>query len=175
MRRDTAYRWRGARGQCQTPDSLFVVPGGHETPLADDVLTDHLWGSWSDQCRRAGALLVVAAPADLHFVGKAIDQLDGMVMIGDAAAPTTQAPLIGRVPSSRRRTAVEGTPRTITPAEVEAVRVATPVPVRRSLLAVGIAVLVVGGAFIAPVGERPDFPAHTTVRDCGDCADRSAG
>ncbi|HEX6314589.1 MAG TPA: SPOR domain-containing protein [Gemmatimonadaceae bacterium] len=84
-------------------DSLFVVPGGTESPLADDVLTDQLWGSWSDQCRRAGALLVVAAPADLPAVGKTIDQLDGLVMIGDAAAPPTQAPLIGRVPGSRRR------------------------------------------------------------------------
>ena len=149
-----AARYGVSLARCARPvpnaDSLFVVPGGHETPLADDVVSDHLWGSWSDQCRRAGALLVVAAPADLHFVGRAIDQLDGMVMIGDAAAPTTQTPLIGRVPSSRRRTVVEGTPRTITPAEAEAVRVATPAPVRRSLVAVGIAVLVVGGAFIAP-------------------------
>ena len=87
----------------QVPDarSLFVVPGGTESPLADDVLSDHLWGSWSDQCRRAGALLVVAAPADLPSVGKAIDQLDGFVMIGDAAAPTTSAPVIGRVQGSR--------------------------------------------------------------------------
>jgi hypothetical protein len=92
-------------------DSLFVVPGGTESPLADDVLTDQLWGSWSDQCRRAGALLVVAAPADLPAVGKTIDQLDGLVMIGDATAPATQAPLIGRLPESRRSTTpVEATP-----------------------------------------------------------------
>ena len=148
-----AARYGVSLARCARPvpnaDSLFVVPGGHETPLADDVLSDHLWGSWSDQCRRAGALLVVAAPADLHFVGKAIDQLDGMVMIGDAAAPATQAPLIGRVPSSRRRAVVDGTPRSITPAEAEAVRVATPVPVRRGIIALGIALLVVGGAVTA--------------------------
>ena len=149
-----AARYGVSLARCARPvpnaDSLFVVPGGHETPLADDVVSDHMWGSWSDQCRRAGALLVVAAPADLHFVGRAIDQLDGMVMIGDAAAPITQTPLIGRVPSSRRRAVVDGTPRSITPAEAEAVREATPVPVRRVVLAVGIAILVVGGAFIAP-------------------------
>ena len=110
-------------------DGLFTVPGGAESPQADDVLSDHLWGSWSEQCRRAGALLVVAAPADLHDVGKAIDQLDGLVMIGDAAVPTTHAPVTGRVPASRHRTVVDlPPPRSITPAEKEVVRVATPSP-----------------------------------------------
>ena len=117
-------------------DSLFVVPGGLESPLADDVLTDHLWGSWTDQCRRAGALLVVAAPADLPAVGKAIDQLDGLVMIGDAAVPVTQAPLIGRVPSSRRNALADVVPgaRAITPAEVRAVRETAPSVAKRLVL-----------------------------------------
>ena len=115
-------------------DGLFTVPGGAESPQADDVLSDHLWGSWSEQCRRAGALLVVAAPADLHDVGKAIDQLDGLVMIGDAAVPTTHAPVIGRVPASRHRTVVDlPPPRSITPAEKEVVRVATPSTLKRAL------------------------------------------
>lgn len=130
-------------------DSLFVIPGGAESPLADDVLSDHLWGSWSDQCRRAGALLVVAAPADLPAVGKALDQLDGMVMIGDAVAPMTHTEIIGRVPASRRRAVVESPGvRHITPQELEAVRLATP---RRSKLvmqataAVVVASLLGGG------------------------------
>jgi hypothetical protein len=107
-------------------DSLFVVSGGTESPQADDVLADHMWGSWSDQCRRAGALLVVAAPADLHDVGKAIDQLDGLVMIGDAAVPTTHAPVIGRVPTSRRAVLADEPPRAITTAEKAAVDVRDP-------------------------------------------------
>lgn len=128
-------------------DSLFVIPGGAETPLANDVLSDHLWGSWSDQCRRAGALLVVAAPADLPDVSMAIDQLDGMVMIGDAVAPRTQAPLIGRVPGTRRRTIADAsTPRRITPAEIEAVRKVTPARSRKLMMAGGIAALAVGAA-----------------------------
>ena len=127
-------------------DSLFVVSGGAETPQADDVMADHMWGSWSDQCRRAGALLVVAAPADLHDVGKAIDQLDGLVMIGDAAVPTTHAPLIGRVPSSRRRPAADSPEvRGITPAEAETVRVASPSRSRRVLLGAVIALALAGG------------------------------
>jgi hypothetical protein len=130
-------------------DGLFVIPGGAESPLADDVLSDHLWGSWSDQCRRAGALLVVAAPADLPAVGKALDQLDGMVMIGDAVAPTTQAPLIGRVPASRRRAIVDSPVRRITPAELEAVRVATP---RRMTRVMQVAAAVVVGAGVLAGG-----------------------
>lgn len=115
-------------------DGLFTIPGGAESPQADDVLSDHLWGSWSEQCRRAGALLVVAAPADLPAVGKAIDQLDGLVMIGDAAVPTTHAPVIGRVPTRRRRAVVDVPPRSMTPEEKEAVRIATPNTSRRVLM-----------------------------------------
>jgi hypothetical protein len=136
--------------QVPKSDSLFVVSGGVESAQADDVLSDHLWGSWSDQCRRAGALLVVAAPADLHDVGKAIDQLDGLVMIGDGALPSTHAPVIGRVPATRRVPVADAPPpRSITPAEKEAVEQVAP---RRmdgflmgALIALGITGLVAGG------------------------------
>jgi len=130
-------------------DSLFVISGGAESPFADDVLSDHLWGSWSDQCRRSGALLVVAAPADLPSVGKAIDQLDGLVMIGDAAVPTTHTPVIGRVPASRRGTAVDAPPRSITPAEKETVRVATPNARKRVLMGTAAALGVAGLVAVA--------------------------
>lgn len=129
-------------------DSLFVVTGGAESAQADDVMSDHLWSSWSDQCRRSGALLVVAAPADLHDVGKAIDQLDGLVMIGDAAVPTTHAPVIGRVPTPRRVPLADAPPRSITNDEKEAIERITPRPVNRVLMgaviAVGIAASVAG-------------------------------
>lgn len=116
-----------ARVARQVPDadSLFVVPGGLESPLADDVLSDHMWGSWSEQCRRAGALLVVAAPADLPAVAHAIDQLEGVVLVGDATAPRTQAPLIGRVHSPRRGPVDVAAPRRITPEEIAVARLAT--------------------------------------------------
>lgn len=146
-----AARYGVSLARCARPvpnaDSLFVVPGGVESPLAEDVLSDHLWGSWSDQCRKAGALLVVAAPADLPAVGKALDQLDGMVMIGDAAAPATQAPLIGRVPSSRRNALADVAvgARAITPAEVEAVRETAPSVAKRLMLVAGITLVVAAG------------------------------
>lgn len=131
-------------------DSLFVVPGGAESPLADDVLADRLWGSWSEQCRRAGALLVVAAPADLPAVNKAIDQLDGVVMVGDAPPPATEAPLLGRVPTPRRRTPadVSRAPRRVSPVEIEKVRRSSRSPRRRAalLLTGGVVLLLAAGA-----------------------------
>jgi hypothetical protein len=126
-------------------DGLFVVPGGVESPLADDVLTDQMWASWSEQCRRAGALLVVAAPADLPQVGKTIDQLDGLVMIGDAAVPGTLAPVIGRVPASRRHTVADVAPaRAINDEELKAVREKPDLMKRIRLVAI-IAFVVVAG------------------------------
>lgn len=129
-------------------DSLFVVPGGAESPLADDVLSDRLWGSWSEQCRRAGALLVVAAPADLPAVAMAIDQLDGVVMVGDAVVPLTEAPFIGRVaaPSVRQPVDLPAAPRRISPAQMTAVRRSAARPWRRVVAALGVAVLVLGAA-----------------------------
>ena len=149
-------------------DSLFVVPGGAESPQADDVLSDHLWGSWSDQCRRAGALLVVAAPADLHDVGKALDQLDGLVMIGDAVAPATHTPLIGRVPSSRRRAVVDAPGvRHITPAELEAVRIATPRRFRRVMQVATVVLAIAGGVAAAYYASSSIWQSTATAPVAG--------
>jgi hypothetical protein len=128
--------------QVPNADGLFVVPGGTESPQADDVLSDHLWSSWSDQCRRSGALLVVAAPADLRAVEKAIDQLDGVVMVGNAAPPAIHVPVLGRVRPPARAPRADA----ILPVAPPAAPVATPVtteeepdagmsPVKRALLA----------------------------------------
>jgi len=169
--------------QVPNSDGLFVVPGGTETPLADDVLADHLWGSWSDQCRRAGALLVVAAPADLPSVGKAIDQLDGLVMIGDGVAPITHVPLIGRVPSGRRSMAASRgsvaasagsaaaeipQPRPLTSAERDAVRVAT--PSRHHPLVLGFAITIVVSGLVGSawwINELINRPATSAASAAG--------
>lgn len=131
-------------------DSLYVIPGGAESPLADDVLRDGMWTSWTEQCRRAGALLVVAGPADLPAMGRAVDQLDGLLMIGDATPPPSHVPLLGRIPTARRRTPMEvaAAPRRISPEEIAAVRQATPRWNRRVLAgaALGILALGLGGA-----------------------------
>ena len=130
----------------ESHSGLFVVPGGAESALADDVLSNPLWGSWSDQCRRAGALLVVAAPADLPAVEKAIDQLDGLFMIGDAAVPSTHVPLIGRVPGTRRIPAADTPPATVIPPVEEAVVEVTPKRVNRVLQVAAVAAALAGVA-----------------------------
>jgi hypothetical protein len=130
-------------------DSLFVVPGGTESPFADDVLSNRIWGSWSDQCRRAGALLVVAAPADLQDVEKAIDQLDGLFMIGDAAAPSTHVPLIGRVSGTLPVPTVETPPEVVLPAAEPAAVEVTPITPKRVNRAMQVAVAAVALAGVA--------------------------
>jgi cell division septation protein DedD len=158
-----------ARVARPVPDvnSLFVVPGGTETPLADDVLSDHLWGSWSDQCRRSGALLVVAAPADLPAVGKAIDQLDGLVMIGDAAVPDTHVPVIGRVGVSRRVIREEAAADADAPVETGPVDAAAPASARRLLLwtvaALGAAALLGGVWWANGRMQRSSVPTGNPV------------
>jgi len=127
-------------------ETLFVVPGGLESPLADDVLSDHMWGSWSDQCRRAGALLVVAAPADLPSVGMTLDQLDGVVMVGDTRPPQVQVPLIGRVPAPRGRPVDLSQPRRISHEEIAAVRQSTASPRWRYFAAIAGGAAVVAAA-----------------------------
>jgi hypothetical protein len=103
-------------------DSLYLVAGGAESALVDDVLGDRIWGSWTDQCRKAGALLVVAGPADLPMVERAVDQLEGFVMVGDATVPPTHAPLLGRIVAPRRRGhALTTKPRRITDEEIAVV------------------------------------------------------
>jgi hypothetical protein len=145
-------------------DGLFVVPGGLESPLADDVLSDHMWASWSEQCRRAGALLVVAAPADLPAITKAVDQLDGVVMIGDAPPPATQAALIGRVPARRVRLADVPEPRRLVPQQLEVVRQSTSQRTALLVLASVAGALFIGAGVWYALGTGPLGTSPPSVR-----------
>jgi hypothetical protein len=82
--------------------NLFLVPGGVETPLRDDVLTDRLWATWVQQFRDADALMLAAAPSDHGAIGTLLDRFDGVVVVGDAPPPPTRSPLLGRIRSDRR-------------------------------------------------------------------------
>lgn len=131
--------------QVPNADSLFVVPGGTESPLADDVLSDHLWSSWSDQCRRSGALLVVAAPADQPAVEKAIDQLEGVVVVGNADPAAIHVPVLGRVrapiraPRADAIIPVETPPEPVpVPAQTEEEPTGGLSPAMRALIALGM-------------------------------------
>lgn len=90
-----------ARPLANTP-GLQVVPGGAESPLAIDVLDDHRWSSWAEQARRNHALMLVAAPSEAVLLTPLLDQLDGVLMVGGAAAPPTRATFLGRIRPVRR-------------------------------------------------------------------------
>lgn len=152
-------------------DSLFLVHGGAESPLADDVLGDRLWGSWTEQCRKAGALLVVAGPADLPSMERAVDQLEGIVMVGDAMPPHSRAPLLGRIAAHRRRGVAPGTtPRRISHEEVAVVEQSR--RGRRGWLVAGLtlgigAIAVAGWGYLTgrlgPEASRSFFPPRSSI------------
>lgn len=77
--------------------NLFVVTGGVESPLHADVLSHRRWDQWIGQFRDAGALMLVAAPADHQAITPLLDRLDGVIVVGETLTPLTRAPLLGRV------------------------------------------------------------------------------
>jgi hypothetical protein len=77
--------------------NLFTVAGGAETPLAEDILTSTGWRSLSDQVHRAGALLVLAAPARQPELEHAARQLDGVLLVDEARSPGQGIRVLGDV------------------------------------------------------------------------------
>lgn len=87
---------RAARPRPESPN-LFVVPGGAESPLTEGILTDRWWSVLVGQVRRAEALLLVAAPSMVPGIREMTAQLDGTVLVGDAAPPTPFLPVLAEV------------------------------------------------------------------------------
>lgn len=92
---------------------VSVVPGGSESPLHLDVLSDRAWERWIESCRRSGTLCVIAAPADRDDVGVLLDRLDGLVVVGDAI-PFSRAPVLRRIRVTRPERARRRSPVTTT-------------------------------------------------------------
>jgi SPOR domain len=87
---------RAARAHRDTPN-LFLVPGGAESPLSDEVLTHRWWAVTVEQIRRANALLLVAAPAMVPAIGAMVRHMDGMLLVGEALAPAAGFPVLAEV------------------------------------------------------------------------------
>lgn len=77
---------RAAQPSTDSPN-LFLLSGGAESPLASDVLSSTRWRSLAEQIHRADALLLIAAPASVPALDLLLTQLDGALVVGDAAAP----------------------------------------------------------------------------------------
>ena len=75
-----------AQSSVDSPN-LYHLTGGAESPLAADVLGSRRWGSLNDQLHQAGGLLVLAAPSQVPDLAAFLAQLDGVVLVGEVAAP----------------------------------------------------------------------------------------
>lgn len=83
----------------QLPESpnLFVISGGMESPLAEDVLTSLRWRSLSDIVHKAGGLLLMVMPAHLPHEASFLSQLDGAMVVGEGTQLPTGVRLLGEV------------------------------------------------------------------------------
>lgn len=77
---------RAARQSPASPN-LFTIGQGAEDPLAPEILGDRRWFSLSEQVHRAGALLLLSAPTGAAGLEALAVQLDGVLLVGDAAPP----------------------------------------------------------------------------------------
>lgn len=106
---------RAARSQPGTPN-LSIVPGGAESPLSEAVLTDRWWDVVIEQVRRANAMLLIAAPSMVPGLREMVSHLDGVLLVGEALAPTPFIPVLAEVrAAATRRTPITptGTSRTV--------------------------------------------------------------
>ncbi|MBK6489273.1 MAG: SPOR domain-containing protein [Gemmatimonadetes bacterium] len=87
---------RTARPQSGTPN-LFIVPGGAESPLSEAVLTDRWWDVIIEQVRRSNALLLIAAPSMVPGMREMVSHLNGVLLVGEAVAPTPFIPVLAEV------------------------------------------------------------------------------
>ncbi|MEO6447085.1 MAG: SPOR domain-containing protein [Gemmatimonadaceae bacterium] len=87
---------RVAHAQPGMPN-LFIISGGAESPLTDEVLAHPWWETLVDQVSRAGALLLVAAPSLAPSLPTLAARFDGVLLVGDAIAPVTGGRVLGQV------------------------------------------------------------------------------
>jgi hypothetical protein len=81
------------------PDApnLLTIESGAESPLAEDVLSSPRWTSLNDQLHRAGSLLLLAVPSRVPGMERLLTQLDGALLVGEAAPPGKGVRLLGEV------------------------------------------------------------------------------
>lgn len=85
-----------ARPRPESPN-LFVIPGGAESPLSQEILTSRWWGVVAEQARRADALLLVAVPSMVPGIESLVRRLDGVVLVGEAHSPLPQVRVLAEV------------------------------------------------------------------------------
>jgi hypothetical protein len=87
---------RVAQAQADVPN-LHTIESGIESPLAEDVLSSARWSSLNEQLHRAGSLLLLAVPSRVPGMERLLRQLDGALLVGEAAPPGREVRLLGEV------------------------------------------------------------------------------
>ena len=102
--------------------NLFVVPGGAETSLTDEILSHRWWETVTHQVRHANALLLVAAPSLAPSLPALVVRLDGVLLVGDARAPLPEAKVLAEVRAAATMRTPLSSARTAAVADVRARR-----------------------------------------------------
>ena len=86
-----------------TTGNLFVMPSGTGSVADPAIFRNSRWQRLANGFREVGALLLLVAPADAPGLRELIDQMDGVVLVGNT--PLDFAPhinIIARIPSPAR-------------------------------------------------------------------------
>lgn len=79
---------------------LTVLPTGTEPPIYEEMLPNPRWRRMASSFREAGALLIIAAPADAPEAEKLVDMMDGAILVGDVVP--SNLPVVQVIASVRR-------------------------------------------------------------------------
>ena len=89
--------------QVEGTENLFVVPGGTEQVLSEEIFSSERWKRLAAGFSGSGGLLLLVARSDSPGLGALIEQVDGAVVVRDTDIPAAPAALVlARVPSPTR-------------------------------------------------------------------------
>ncbi|MGH7617586.1 MAG: SPOR domain-containing protein [Gemmatimonadaceae bacterium] len=152
----------------KVPDAgqLYVMPSGSEPPSYEEILPNPRWHRLAAGFREVGALFVLAAPTSAAHIDKLVAATDGVVIVGDTAAPQIPAAsVIGSVREPRER---RPSPIVIPPSSSR-------VSGRRTAAIAGIGLTLVTAAIAAWLAYRPLAGCAPNCRHEPDCRTLAAG
>lgn len=122
--------------QVDASGNLHVLPSGIDQVISESIIRSDRWRRLAGGFHEVGALLLLVAPAAMPGVDRLARMLDGVVMVGGADAPASDARILAHVPSAARRSIPERAPSAVPePPALRARRGA-----RAAGLAIGVAI-----------------------------------
>jgi hypothetical protein len=153
------------------PGQLFAMQSGTEPPTYEEILPHPRWHRLCGGFREAGALLVLAVPANAPRIGDLVEAADGAVLVADAAPETIP---FSRVIASVREPRVHAKP-LVSAADLQPDDQPTPWWRRRTAGVAGVLLtllLVATGLWLAyrPLAHTPrptTYPKPDTAQGLG--------